>query len=56
MMVGTTTIYCLTCQTLQDAVVEKERYTLVPRVNEPRCEKRKSHRIRLCSRKSLTAL
>ncbi len=47
MMVGTTTIYCLTCQTLQDAVVEKQRYTLVPRVNEPRCEKRKSHPIKL---------
>lgn len=50
MVAATTTIYCLTCQTLQDAVVEEERYTLVPCLIEPRCEKRKSHRIKLWNR------
>lgn len=45
----TTTIYCLTCQTLQDAVIE-EMFEPVPREIEPRCEKRKSHPIKLWNR------
>jgi len=50
MRVGTTTIYCLTCQTLQDVVVAHEVYTETPRLNEPHCRRRKSHPIQLWNR------
>ena len=44
---ATTTIYCETCQTLQDAVVVKELYVIPLKEIAPRCEKRKSHPIKL---------
>jgi acetone carboxylase gamma subunit len=53
MMDATTTIYCETCQTLQDAVVVKELYAIPPKEIAPRCEKRKSHRIKLWNREQL---
>lgn len=47
MVVGTTTIYCLTCQTLQDAVVAEELYAIPLKEIAPRCQKRKSHPIKV---------
>lgn len=46
----TTTIYCETCQTLQDAVVFREFSSAPNREIPPRCEKRKRHPIKLWSR------
>ena len=44
---ATTTIYCETCQTLQDAWVAEELPGATSHEIEPRCEKRKSHPIKL---------
>lgn len=50
MIAATTTIYCETCQTLQDALMAEELYANPPKEIAPRCEKRKSHPIKLWSR------
>lgn len=53
MMTATTTIYCETCQTLQDAVVAEELDSDPPKETAPRCKRRKSHRIKLWSHEQL---
>ena len=53
MIAATTTIYCLTCQALQDAVVEEEMFAPTPRTVEPRCETRKSHPIKIWNREQV---
>lgn len=53
MVAATTTIYCETCQTLQDAVVVKERYAIPVKEIEPRCRRQKSHPIKLWNREQL---
>lgn len=50
MVAATTTIYCEICGTLQDAAVVEERFAAVPKRIEIRCEKVKSHRIKLWNR------
>lgn len=50
MVAATTTIYCETCETLQDALVSEVPFDTAPRQIEPRCEKRKSHRIQVWNR------
>jgi hypothetical protein len=50
MLVMTTTIYCLTCETLQDVTVGKPPWTGEESRVDPRCQRRKSHRIQIWHR------
>ncbi len=50
MLAVTTTIYCVTCETLQDAAVAEDVLAEPHVRTEPRCEKRKRHRIKLWNR------
>jgi hypothetical protein len=50
MIEATTTIYCETCETLQDATVVDQLFADPPREVAPRCEKRKSHPLKLWNR------
>lgn len=49
-LAATTTIYCETCDNLQDAVVVKNLLSIPHRHYKPRCEKSKSHSIILWNR------
>ena len=53
MLTATTTIYCETCDTLQDSTVEKCRVSVPARGIKPRCEKSKSHPIKVWSQNEL---
>ena len=50
MLAATTTIYCETCGTLQDAEVVKNLLSYPPRRFKPRCEKSKTHPIKIWNR------
>ncbi|WP_395745420.1 hypothetical protein [Prosthecobacter sp.] len=47
MIAATTTIYCETCRTLQDAEVEKIRCSIPPRRIKPCCERSNIHTIKV---------
>lgn len=50
MRTSTTTIYCATCETLQDALTCQNVLADPPVELEPRCGKRKKHPVRVWDR------
>jgi Zn finger protein HypA/HybF involved in hydrogenase expression len=53
MLAATTTIYCESCDNLQDAVVVKDLFSIPPRRHKPRCGKSKSHPIKVWNHNEL---
>lgn len=53
MLAVTTTIYCKTCDTLQDAIVEKCCVSVPARRIKPRCEKSRLHPVKFWNQNEL---